>query len=84
MHSYQYLSKNIKYLEYAGEKYRYDTFAKRVTLVPPMGSFTLFNPIAVVFLRENIGSGIGVKLVFYASQWDHATYTLSLKKHFTP
>ena len=54
-------------MEYAVEKCRYNTFAKRVTLVPPMGSFTLFNPIAVVFLRENIGSGIGVKLVFYAS-----------------
>ena len=71
-------------MEYAVEKCRYNTFAKRVTLVPPMGSFTLFNPIAVFFfLRENIGSETGVKLVFYASQWDHATYTLSLKKHFT-
>ena len=71
-------------MEYAVEKCRYNTFAKRVTLVPPMGSFTLFNPIAVVFLRENIGFGTGVKPMFYASQWDHATYTLTLKKHFTP
>ena len=55
-------------MEYAVEKCRYNTFAKRVTFVPPMGSFTLFNPIAVVFLRENIGSGTGVKPVFHASQ----------------
>ena len=50
---------------------------KCVELEGPSSLFT-------INYRENIRSEIGIKPVFYTTQWDHATYTLSLKKHFTP